>query len=102
MKYCSNCGNELNQGADVCLNCGKSQAHTIQNVRLVQNDSSSSGLWCLGFFIPIVGLVLYLVWKDDKPLSAKSAGQGALFSVGLIIILYILIFILAAAGAYSY
>lgn len=23
MKYCSNCGKELKEGADVCLNCGK-------------------------------------------------------------------------------
>lgn len=22
MKYCSNCGNELKEGADICLNCG--------------------------------------------------------------------------------
>lgn len=23
MKYCSNCGAELNEGADVCISCGK-------------------------------------------------------------------------------
>ena len=23
MKYCSNCGKELKEGADICLNCGK-------------------------------------------------------------------------------
>ena len=90
MSYCSNCGNQINYGADVCLNCGKSQINTIQNVRLVQNDSSSTGFWCLGFFIPLAGLILYFVWKDDKPLKAKSAGQGALISIVIGIIFYII------------
>ena len=38
----------------------------------------------LGFFIPIVGLILYLVWKDQTPLKAKSAGKGAL--IGAIVL----------------
>lgn len=102
MKYCSNCGSEMRDGADVCLSCGKNHSSSVQNVKVIQNDSSSVGLWCLGFFIPIVGLVLYLVWRDDKPLSAKSACRGALFSIVLIIIMYALIFVLAASsGAYS-
>lgn len=99
MRYCSNCGSELIDNADVCLNCGKSVSN-IQNVKLIRNDTGGFGLWCLGFMIPIVGLILYLVWKDDKPLSAKSAGQGALFSVGIIIVIYALIFIIALSGAY--
>ena len=44
-------------------------------------DSGSIGWWFLGFFVPIVGLILYLVWKDEKPLSARRAGWGALISV---------------------
>lgn len=32
-------------------------------------------LWgLLGCCIPIVGLVLFLVWKDTKPKTAKAAG----------------------------
>ena len=31
----------------------------------------------------MVGLVLFLVWKDEKPRTAKAAGIGALVSVGL-------------------
>ena len=44
-------------------------------------DSGSIGWAILGFFIPIVGLVLFLVWKNTKPQSAKMAGMGALISV---------------------
>lgn len=45
-------------------------------------DSSSFGYAVLGFFIPLVGLIIYLSAKDSTPLKAKSAGKGAL--VGLI------------------
>ena len=47
------------------------------------NDSGSFGWAVLGFFIPLVGLILWLVWKDSKPKSAKMAGIGALVGVGV-------------------
>ncbi len=52
-------------------------------------------LWgLLGFCIPIVGLILFLVWKDSKPKTAKAAGVGALISV----IIGVLCYIFAAIG----
>ena len=42
--------------------------------------------------IPIVGLVLFLVWKDTKPRNAKAAGIGALVSVILSVLYYVFIF----------
>ena len=49
-------------------------------------DSGSIGWGVLGFFFPIVGLILFLVWKTNKPNSAKVAGIGAIigFALGLI------------------
>lgn len=47
------------------------------------NDSGSFGWAVLGFFIPLVGLILWLVWKDSKPKSAKMSGIGALVGVGI-------------------
>lgn len=41
-------------------------------------DSGSIGWVILGFFIPIVGLILFLVWKNTKPQCAKMAGIGAI------------------------
>ena len=52
-------------------------------------DSGSVGWWFVGFFLPLVGLILFLVWKDDKPKSSKKAGIGAL--VGFILQLIIVI-----------
>ena len=41
-------------------------------------DTGSMGWAVLGFIIPLVGLILYLVWKDTQPLNAAKAGKGAL------------------------
>lgn len=84
MKYCSKCGKEIMDEAVVCPGCGCSQ--TTQNAA----DASSFGWAFLGFCIPIVGLILYLVWKDNTPLKAKSAGKGALVSVILSVVVYII------------
>lgn len=61
------------------------------------NENDKGGfLWgLLGFCIPIVGLILFLVWKGTKPNSAKAAGIGALVSVVLGVLFYI---IAAVAG----
>ena len=53
-------------------------------------DSGSIGWGFLGCCIPLVGLILFLVWKDNKPRSAKAAGIGALIGVILIVLLNII------------
>lgn len=78
MKYCSNCGAQVDEAAAVCLNCGAAVG-PVQ----AANDAPSFGFAVLGFFIPLVGLILYLVWKDQTPLKAASAGKGALIGVVL-------------------
>lgn len=61
------------------------QAQPVQSAQVVMQptaqDNGSFGWAVLGFFIPIAGLILYLVWKTEKPLSARRAGIGALVSV---------------------
>lgn len=68
----------------------------------MENNVNDNGgfLWgLLGCCIPIVGLVLFLVWKDQKPKTAKAAGIGALVSVILAILYYVIVIvILGAAG----
>lgn len=75
--YCSKCGKEVNNEAVVCIHCGcaiENKKTSITN----QNDAPNTGFAVLGFLIPLVGLILYLVNKDTSPLKAKSAGKGAL------------------------
>lgn len=68
-----------------------------ENNNVVDNGGVLWGL--LGCCIPIVGLILFLVWKDQKPKTAKAAGIGALISVVLGIVCYILMFVIAGLGA---
>ncbi len=67
------------------------------NKNVVDNGGFLWGL--LGCCIPIVGLILFLVWKDTKPKTAKAAGIGALVSVILAVIYYIVMFVIIGAGA---
>ena len=79
--FCKNCGKEIDDNASVCIYCGVSTEEKKEVPAVVDNGGIGWGL--LGCCIPIVGLVLFLVWKDTKPNSAKSAGIGALVSVVL-------------------
>ena len=40
--------------------------------------------------MPLVGLILYLCWKNEKPNTAKSVGKGALINVIVGVVLYII------------
>ena len=60
-------------------------------------DAPSGGYAALGFFFPVVGLILYLVWKDQTPLRARSAGKGALIGVIVGVVLSILLTIVSVA-----
>lgn len=88
-KFCYNCGHELNEKAYVCVKCGVivSDQEVVSDV-----DTGNFGWAVLGFFVPLVGLILFLVWRNDKPLSSKRAGLGALVSVIVNFIVFILAF----------
>ena len=76
MKYCSKCGKEVHDEAVVCIHCGCA----IPSDK-VEIDAPNTGFAVLGFLFPLIGLILYLVYKDNKPLQARSAGKGALIGV---------------------
>ena len=98
MAYCKNCGAQIDDMAVMCPKCGAPQ----QNMNMQQTnvvDSGSAGWAVLGFCIPLVGLILYLVWKDTKPMSSKMAGKGALISVIVSVAFYVLAFLIGIAGS---
>jgi len=55
----------------------------MQNQNL---DQKSFGLNVLSFFLPFIGLILYLVFKKDQPNKAAGVGKWALigFIIGFI------------------
>lgn len=50
------------------------------------NDSGSVGWGVLGAFFPIVGLILYFVWRKKKPNNARVSITGACIGVAISII----------------
>lgn len=98
--FCKNCGVEIADGSTFCPTCGASQGaasnQTIVNVNQPAVVDNGGFLWgLLGCCIPLVGLILFLVWKDTKPKTAKAAGIGALIAAGSSLLIYV---IMAIAG----
>ena len=77
-------------------------AAPTQNETTAVEEGGTAGWAILSFFFPIVGLILFIVWKDSKPKSSRAAGKGALISVIAVILLYVLVFCIACAASLSY
>lgn len=81
---CKNCGNVVNSNMSFCTSCGtKLDENTIEKevVNNSTNEGSGFGWGVLGFFFPLVGLILFLCWLKTKPKSSKASGIGALIGV---------------------
>ena len=72
-KFCPKCGKVVVGTTNYCSRCGYSLN--------AFNDEPSFGFAFLGFLIPIVGLIVFLVMRDNAPERAHSAGKGAIAGV---------------------
>ena len=90
--YCKNCGALVDENSLYCNKCGTRLDNT-QSVP-VSEDRSSFGFALLGFFVPLAGLIFFLIYESKKPKRAKSAGKGALIGFITEIILSIVVVIL--------
>ena len=86
MAFCKNCGARIDDKAVICTSCG-----VAQNTAPAVVDKGGFGWGVLGCCIPIVGLILFLVWNDSKPKTAKAAGIGALVPVCLVMTFYLVL-----------
>lgn len=107
MMFCRNCGQEIDDNAIVCPNCGTAQKAdpNMYVSNPMPNAPADTGgiLWgLLGCCIPIVGLILFLVWKNEKPNTAKAAGIGAIVGVVCVVIWYIALFAIGIMSADIY
>lgn len=97
--YCKHCGRMVDDNSNFCNNSGM-RFDDRKNVNDI-DDSSSVGFAILGFFIPLVGLILFLVYESNRPKRAKSAGKGALIGFITRIVISIVCVILCAVFASS-
>lgn len=97
--YCKNCGRSVDDTSSYCNNCG-ARIDNKPNAD-ASEDSLSLEFAILGFFIPIVGLILFLIYEEKKPKRAKSAGKGALIGFITEIVLAITLVILYVVFAAS-
>ncbi len=86
MEFCIDCGKELSDKEMRCTRCGRPRNN--QKVLPVVNKGGF-GWFLIGTLAPIAGLVLYLMWRIEKPRAAKGAGLGAIIGSILFVVLYI-------------
>lgn len=82
--FCPNCGERISEKAEICPNCGVRVPGSLGEDK--PNIPANIISFCC---IPILGIILFFVWKDSKPRAAKTALISSLASIGLIILFYI-------------
>jgi prepilin-type processing-associated H-X9-DG protein len=94
---CPQCQFEMRPTDTVCPRCqGKGLPGQAVAPELAADDASSNGRVILGFFIPLLGGILYMKDRETRPKRARSAGLGALIGCGCWTAMIPVIFILAA------
>ena len=69
-KYCSNCGTELNDGADICLKCGKIVNENYkQNVNKDPNAKSKIVAGILGILLGCFGVHNFYLGYTSKAIA---------------------------------
>lgn len=76
--YCKNCGKEINDNADYCVNCGTA-------VRPIKQESNTLAIvgFIMSFFVSIAGLICSIVGYR-KAANGEADGKG-LALAGIII-----------------
>lgn len=85
--YCYNCGKELDDKAVVCPDCGVAQEREPEKDNKASKFLTGLLYFLLGFFMPSAGLVLYLVWSEERPSEAKAAISGVIVIFAILFII---------------
>ena len=117
--FCPKCGTQNSETAGFCASCGatlKPSSSTGGNAYGTPppppppaggnpNDPGADTVMkIVSFCFPIVGLILYFVWKQEKPKSANDVCKFSAIGFGVGVVIYILMMALGlmagAAGGY--
>lgn len=71
VKYCSNCGNELKDGADICLKCGKIVNEKINNQNINKDPNAKSKIVAgiLGILLGCFGVHNFYLGYTSKAVA---------------------------------
>ena len=122
--FCPNCGTQNTDQAAFCVSCGTPLKNTTASPtpppappppnfnpnpspnpgyqqygpqRPAPEDKADTILSIVAFCFPIVGLILYFVWKDSRPNSAKQICTASAIGFGVGVLFYIIMAV--AAGS---
>lgn len=71
--FCKNCGKSISSDSLICQNCGMYLDKPL--------DTNNIGYFFLGCCIPIAGITLYFIWKEQRPKNARNCLIGFLVSI---------------------
>ncbi len=84
MKYCPNCGKKLNEGADVCLNCGKVVKNKFSSI-LSEKSRLLAGLLAIFFgYLGVHNFYLGYIKRGTTQLLITVLSFGILSFISVI------------------
>ena len=84
--YCPHCGEQISEHAEICPKCGVRVKGTSSSGEDKPNIAVNLASLCC---IPLLGIIMFFVWKNDKPIAAKSA---LIWSIVSMVIWFVLSF----------
>lgn len=92
VKICAKCGAKINADAKFCTICGASLLNEKTSVERSIAEKSDSLAWSVGSILwPLLGWILYFVYKNKDIVSARKYAKYAWISLGVQIFLAFLI-----------
>lgn len=106
-QFCMYCGQKLTQDSNNNVNINNNMNNSIENNQYSNNynqiqslepeKKANIGLAILSWFIPLVGLILFIVKREKDPKTAKVSGICALISFILSIVMIIVVTLITSS-----
>ena len=94
--YCTKCGKKANDGDIFCSYCGYKFYNNLANINndKENKDKASVGWWFLAFFIPVVGIILFFIYRKTYTGMKKRLLSGTIVGFITGVISFILLFVI--------